>query len=86
MDNKRAFLERLWQAQSEAGLSDAALAREIGVQHSTVWRAKYDPIRTFGLDFAIAACRRFPELGSLLLGDSPVGQNVAPTGNEEARR
>lgn len=69
---EQAFLTRLWELQAEAGLSDTALARELGVNQSHIWRAKNDPSRTFGIKFALGACDRFPELRDFLFGEMPI--------------
>lgn len=82
-ERKRAFLERLWDLQTEAGLSDAALARELGVRQSAICRAKQAIDRTFGLDFAMRAGDRFPELRALLFTESPIGINCVPTREDE---
>jgi hypothetical protein len=75
MDNAarmQAFLTRLWELQDKAGLTDTALAREMGVNYSHVWRAKNDPYRPGGAKFILGACSRFPELSFVLSGDIPV--------------
>lgn len=64
-------------------MNDAALAREIGVAQSSISRARNDPARTFGIDFALRACDRFPELRFILFGDFPVRHNDAPMGKAE---
>lgn len=80
---EQAFLTRLWELQAEAGLTDAALARELGVNQSHIWRAKNDPTRTFGIKFALGACDRFPELRTLLFGNVPIGQSNMTVGTNE---
>lgn len=84
-DRKRAFLERLWELQDAAGLNDKELAAEIGVAQSSISRARNHEQtgRTFGVEFAIRACDRFPELRRILHGDFPIGQNVGPMGKGE---
>lgn len=59
----RVFLDRLWQLQAEAGLSDPALAKELGVNHTTIYRLKQSGAARFNSRFFNAACARFPELG-----------------------
>ena len=80
----QAFLQRLWELQAEAGLSDPALAREMGVNQSHVWRAKHDPTRTFGVKFLLGACSRFPELRFVLSGDIPIRTLECAVENTEA--
>lgn len=61
-----AFLQRLWELQAEAGLTDAVLARRMGVDQALVCRAKRDKPRTVGSKFLLGAGSVFPELGLLL--------------------
>ncbi len=77
---ERAFLAKLWEMQAEAGLSDAALARDMGVSHSHVSRAKHDPTRVFGVKFLLGACDRFPELAFFLSRDIPDGIGTMTNG------
>ena len=87
MDNAarmQAFLTRLWELQATAGLTDTALAREMGVNYSHVWRAKHDPSRMFGAKFILGACSRFPELGFVLSGDIPIRTLECAVENTEA--
>lgn len=73
------FLEALWEAARERGLSDSALARRLGVHPSLVSRLRggnYSPtIRT--IDAAVVA---FPELESVLRADLPNGTDGVQNG------
>ncbi len=80
----RAFLERLWTLQAEAGLSDSALARDLGVAHSSIWRLKCGN-RHLGLQIVKAACARFPELRDVLFSDLPEITGTMPIVNEDIR-
>lgn len=80
---EHAFLTKLWELQAEAGLSDAALAREMGVSHSHVSRAKHDPTRTFGVKFLLGACDRFPDLALFLFHNMPIGTGNMTVGTDE---
>lgn len=80
---ERAFLGRLWELQADAGLTDSALAREMGVNHSHVWRAKHDPTRTFGMKFLLGACDRFPELRFYLFAESPILSDACADGGKD---
>ena len=62
----QAFLQRLWDLQARASLSDAALAREMGVDQALISRAKRGPAKTVGIKFILGATDRFPELRRLL--------------------
>lgn len=75
------FLARLWELQAEAGVSNTELALILGCSPSYIRHMKAGRKgKRIGLHIALAAVRRFPELGSfLLLADLPVGNdNVSP--------
>lgn len=69
---EQTVLRRLWELQADAGLSDSALARRIGVDQSNVSRAKHgadNPDRSVSVKFLLGACDTFPELVFLLFPD-----------------
>ena len=68
----RVFLDRLWRLQAEAGLSDPALAKELGVHHTTIYRLKQPGAARFNSKLYNAACARFPELGLAVPCDLPI--------------
>lgn len=65
----QAFLTRLWELQAEAGLTDAELARKMGVDPALICRAKRDTTRTVGSKFLLGAGSVFTELGFVLFPD-----------------
>jgi transcriptional regulator with XRE-family HTH domain len=61
------FLERLWELQAEAGLSDSELARRLGVQQSYVSRLRSgDRGQRLTINIVGRAVRVFPRLSSFL--------------------
>ncbi len=69
------LLTRLWQRQAEMGLTNAALATEIGVSESYVsYLRRGLRGRKLGADVYLRVLRRFPDLDLSLPA-------VAPTGN-----
>lgn len=69
------LLTRLWQRQAEMGLTNAALATEIGVSESYVsYLRRGLRGRKLGADVYLRVLRRFPDLGFALPA-------VVPTGN-----
>lgn len=78
------FLDRLWQLQEQAGLTNAALARLLGCDASYIRHLKAGRRRRLGLNIALAATRRFPELLVFLLTEElPVSNTDVPRGNAE---
>ena len=83
-ENTRQFLARLWELQDASGISNAELARTLGCSPSYIRHMKAGRKgRRIGLHIALAAVRRFPDLGVfLLLADLPTGNdNVSPEQN-----
>lgn len=83
-ETTREFLQRLWALQAEAGVTNAQLARILGCGASYVRHLKAGRRKVIGLRIALAAARRFPELGVFLLAEFPVENDNAPLGNTEA--
>lgn len=72
------FLKRLSELQQDAGMTDADLARAMGVDQSLISRVKRSDPPTFGIKFALGACDRFPELRFLLFPDVPILTSDVP--------
>ena len=71
----QGFLSRLWTLQADAGLSDAELARKMGVDQALVSRAKHPGTKSVGSKFLLGAGSVFPELGFLLFPDLSIIQS-----------
>lgn len=87
MDERTAadFLARLWRLQSDARLSDAALARTLGYDPSYICLLKLGRRSNPSLEFVMAAARRFPPLtGFLLPSELRVSNTAVPTVNDDA--
>ena len=61
-EREQAILRRLWELQADAGLSDAALARRLGVAQSNISRAKRCLNQSVSVKFLLGACSAFPAL------------------------
>lgn len=78
------FLRRLWQLQTERGLTDAELARRLGVNQSTVCRLKQGERDAPSLRVTLAMVREFPELAPFLTPtDLRTSQPILPTCKDE---
>ncbi len=85
-ETTQQFLQRLWELQAEAGLSNAALARVLGVSPSYIHhlrRGRPGRGRRIGLNVALAAASAFPELRIFLSTELPVGNTDVPTVNDQ---
>lgn len=79
----QTFLARLWELQADAGLTDADLARQMGVDQALISRAKRDHPKTVGSKFLLRAGTVFPELGFLLFPDlSNITTDMSPVKTE----
>jgi hypothetical protein len=80
----KAFLLRLWELQSEARLSDKALADLIGCSPSYITHMRAGRKgKRIGLNIAMGAASVFPELRSFFLPPDVLMRNtVVPQGNE----
>lgn len=68
-----AFLDRLWELQKAAGITDAELARRMHVDQALISRAKRPGAEpSFGMKFALGACDLFPELLFFLASDMSI--------------
>lgn len=67
-ERERKFLDLLWAEQKKAGLNDFALARELGVAHSTISRLKSND-RHPGIDLLYRAAERFDSIRKFLAID-----------------
>lgn len=83
-ETTKEFLARLWELQAEAGISNADLARRLGIHPSYVRHMKAGRRgKQIGLDLAVRAATLFPELRRFFLpSELPVSNTVVPTGNE----
>ncbi len=81
-ETTREFLQRLWQAQDDAGVSNAELARRLEcdasyITHLRLGRRDYPKL---GAAFVLNAARHFPDLRSFLLpAELLVGNTSVPT-------
>lgn len=81
----QTFLTGLWRIAEQRGLSDAALARLLGVGHPYLSRVKSGARGKRGpsLRFTLLVLREFPELAPLLSPDLQIGDTEVPKCNEE---
>lgn len=64
----QAFVKRLWELQDATHMTDAQLARRIGIHQAALSRLRNNEgHETVGTKFLIGACSAFPELGFTLL-------------------
>lgn len=79
-ETTKAFLMRLWELQSEAGISNADLARRLGCDPSYIRHMKAGRKGgRIGLDIAMKASALFPELRRFFLpSELPVSNTEIP--------
>jgi transcriptional regulator with XRE-family HTH domain len=79
-----AFLDRLWEIQGQRSLSDAALARRIGISQSYLIRIRNgERNKRPGGRVVLAILREFPELTPFLGTDLQIGEDILPMCNDE---
>lgn len=83
---QQEFLARLWELQGAARMSDAELARRIGVHQAAISRRRNGGARTLSTKFILGAVDTFPELGCILhpdlqiiTSDLKIGQSANST-------
>lgn len=82
-ETTRQFLARLWELQADAGLKNSELATILGCTPSYIRHMKAGRKGSrIGLNIALAAARRFPELRFFLSSDFPVGNTDVLPSNE----
>jgi transcriptional regulator with XRE-family HTH domain len=77
------FLQELWALQHQRGLTDAALARLLGIGHPYLSRLKTGKRKRVSFDLALAIIREFPDLAPFLSRDLPTSQPILPTCKDE---
>jgi hypothetical protein len=79
-----ALLDELWRIQKRRGLSDAALARTIGIDPSYLSRLKHTDSRNKrpGGRVVLAILTEFPELAPFLGSDVRIGKAILRERND----
>lgn len=77
------FLTELWRLQEQRGLTDAEMARLLGISHPYLSRLKTGERKPRSLAIALSMVREFPELAPFLSSDLRTDQPILPICKDE---